>query len=1706
MENSDSSQYIEEMLEKNFPSLISPVPIQESTSDFSSTESLPMPAPSQIKSAKEPSNHGQMESVPQAFKAEREQVLAIVGQMRLAQDLGALLKTTVTEVRNRLQADRVLIYRFDTESQGVVTSETVGRGWAPAIGQILAAASFGAEQAIEYLEQLFVAIADVQTAELSPYQIQLLERLQVRSSVSLPILTGDQIWGLLVVQQCVAPRHWQEVEINLLYQVTTQLTIGLQRFEFDLQQRRALQVERVSARVIDKIREPQAVAAIFQTATQELRRLLTCDRVAVYRFNNEWGGEFVAESAGADWVPLVGPDIKTIWEDTHLQETQGGRYARGETFAVDDIYKVGHSDCHIEVLEQFQVKAYVVVPIFAREKLWGLLAAYQNSGPRVWTDLEKSVLKQICGSLWIALQQAEDIQQIRDQAEQLQRSVELDEAVAKVTARIRQTPDIGAIFQIVTRELRQLLKADRVGIYRFNPDWSGEFVVESVGADWTAVVQAQAQNDYLLLDTTTSDRCTLKDLTLSRPDTDTYLQGTRGGAYRRGQPFKQVDDVYAMGFDPCYIRRLEMYQARAYLILPIFQGNQLWGLLAAYHNSGPHPWQYWEINLMRQIAPQLGLAIQQSELIKAAEREQAVTKIVDKIRRPLDVNAIFKTATQDVRNLLVAERVALYRFNSDWSGEFVAESVASNWTALMQEQIDNPILKENISECSVKLLGDKMAQWTDTHIQRTQGGFYRRGGVFRVANDIYSEDFPPCYIEMLERYQAKAYIIVAIAQGEKLWGLLAVYQNSGARQWTEGEVNVTVQIGTQLGLALQQAEYLEQVQAKSEQLAKVAQRERTVAKVIEKIRRSPQEVDSIFETTTQEIRKLLGVERVTIYKFRADYFGDFVVESGLGDWPPLVGSGWEDSYLNEHQGGRFRNNEPLVVDDVYNGGLTECHVEALEYFGVKSCAVVAITQGQKLWGLLSAFQHSGPRHWDEDEVKLLSQVGTQLGVALQQEEYVVQVQAKSDQLAKTAQQERAVANVIDKIRKTLDIDTIFKTTTQEVRKLLGVERLTIYKFRPDYFGDFLVESESGDWPALVGSGWEDPYLNEHQGGRFRNNEPLVVEDVYNGGLSECHVEALEYFGVKACLVVAIFQGQKLWGLLSAFQNSGPRHWEENEIRLMSQVGTQLGVALQQAEYLAQVQAKSEQLAKVAERERAAGAVVDKIRKTLDINTIFRNTTQEVRQLLAVERLSIYKFRPDYFGDFVAESEAPGWPKLVGPERLTAWEDPYLQEHQGGRFRNNEALVVDDIYHAGMTPCHVEALERFQVKACLVVPILQGQKLWGLLSAFQNTGPRHWDESDVNLLKQIGAQLGVALQQAEYLGQVQAQAQQLAEAASREKAAKEQLQGRAVQLLAAVRPVLRGDLTVRAPVTEDEVGTIADAYNNTIQSLRKIVMQVQTATTRVAQTSRSSEASISELSSQAQAQFRELSLTLAQIQTMSHSTQVVAADARQVEAAVQQANQTVKAGDAAMNRTVDGILEIRETVAETSQKIKRLSESSQKISRVVNLIGNFTSQTQLLALNASIEATRAGEYGRGFAVVADEVRSLARQSAAATSEIEKLVQEIQLETGAVAAAMETGIQRVVEGTNLVNETRTSLNAVVEATSQISHLVEGITQATQVQTQQSQSVTQTMSTVATIANKTSEDSVQLAASFKSLLVMAEGLLASVGQFKVDPDAQG
>jgi twitching motility protein PilJ len=449
------------------------------------------------------------------------------------------------------------------------------------------------------------------------------------------------------------------------------------------------------------------------------------------------------------------------------------------------------------------------------------------------------------------------------------------------------------------------------------------------------------------------------------------------------------------------------------------------------------------------------------------------------------------------------------------------------------------------------------------------------------------------------------------------------------------------------------------------------------------------------------------------------------------------------------------------------------------------------------------------------------------------------------------------------------------------------------------------------------------------------------------------------------------------------------------------------------------------------------------------------------------------------------------------------------------------MTANAVNLANTSPAEKEVQEK-------VVGHLRSNSLWMALAGMVGGGgaayaigqltTRHMKRSTSDLKNQFDAvcsgNLGVrsTVHAEDELGELSAGFNQMARVilattseaqrkAEEQEQAKEDLQRQVIRLLDDVEGAARGDLTVQAEVTADVLGAVADSFNLTIQNLREIVQQVKLATRQVSKGSTENEMFARGLSSDALRQAEELAVTLNSVQMMTESIHRVADSAREAEEVAKQATATAQKGGEAVERTVAGILEIRETVAETTRKVKRLAESSQEISKIVALISQIASRTNLLALNASIEAARAGEAGRGFAIVADEVRQLADRAAKASKEIEQIVLQIQSETGSVMTAMEEGTQQVIEGTRLAEQAKRSLDDIIQVSNRINTLVQSITSDTVEQTETSRAVAQVMQSVELTAQETSQEAQRVSASLQNLVGVARDLLTSVERFRVD-----
>ena len=694
----------------------------------------------------------------------------------------------------------------------------------------------------------------------------------------------------------------------------------------------------------------------------------------------------------------------------------------------------------------------------------------------------------------------------------------------------------------------------------------------------------------------------------------------------------------------------------------------------------------------------------------------------------------------------------------------------------------------------------------------------------------------------------------------------------------------------------------------------------------------------------------------------------------------------------------------------------------------------------------------------------INKITTKLETLSQERQILAQQSRLLGQLGNTAiankQQEKELVNYV----------------LEKSRKILGVERVVIYRFETNQSGYIVYESVESGWPVALNYQIEDPCIPQRLIDEYIQGRVVAIPDIKTANLDRNHLQLMENLQIQANLVVAILTRGNLYGLLIAHHCASTHSWQEGEINFMKQLAGNLGVLLERVSFL-------EEREKQTKRSEKLKEITLKIAASFNPEVIFETAVEDIRATLATDRVVVYTFEDDWKGTIIAESVQENLPKALGAEI----EDPCFAQNYVDRYKQGRVQAIPDIYQAGLTTCHLQQLEPFSVRANLVAPILVEGQLFGLLIAHECLNTRNWEKAEIDFFAQLATQIGLTLERTNLLEQ--------------QKSGKEQIEKRALELLMEVDPVSKGDLTVSARVTEDEIGTVADFYNATIENLRKIVTQVKAASAQVAATTNQNQNSVLALSTGAIEQRLEIQAALEQIQMMTYSSQVVAKNAKLAEERVKQASQTVAAGEKAMNRTVEGFTTIREAVAETRKKVKRLGESSQKISKVVNLIGSFAEQTNLLALNASIEAAHAGEEGRGFAVVADEVRTLANRSAEATGEIESLIAEIQAETNEVIAAMETGTSQVVSGTKLVDETRTSLEEIASVSFEINQLVKEITQAAVEQAQTSEAVSQRIAEVASISDRTSTEATQVSESFTELLAVARSLQASVDQFKVN-----
>ncbi|BAY23157.1 methyl-accepting chemotaxis protein [Calothrix sp. NIES-2100] len=549
-----------------------------------------------------------------------------------------------------------------------------------------------------------------------------------------------------------------------------------------------------------------------------------------------------------------------------------------------------------------------------------------------------------------------------------------------------------------------------------------------------------------------------------------------------------------------------------------------------------------------------------------------------------------------------------------------------------------------------------------------------------------------------------------------------------------------------------------------------------------------------------------------------------------------------------------------------------------------------------------------------------------------------------------------------------------------------------------------------------------------------------------------------------------------------------------EIFATDEVGQLANTFNQMAETIS---AQATSLENEAKLSQIVNEITGRFRGCLNTEHILNVAVTSIREAIAADRVLVYCFDENWQGTIIAESVDPDWPKTLGKEIADpCFASDYVQKYQDGRVQ-----ALENIYAAGLTDCHLNQLEQFAVKANLVAPILLDNKLYGLLIAHQCSSTRKWQELEIELLRQVGIPVGYALEQSNLLEQVVTARFRAEAAAMEQRQHNEALQQQILTLLRDIEGASQGDLTVRSEVTMGELGTVADFFNSIVESLRAIVTKVKASAIQVNTAIGDNEVAIHQLAETVLKQADDISLSLVSIDQMQLSIAAVADRAKQAAIVAHTVSGTAQDNGKAMDLAVQNIFKLRSTIGDTAKKVKRLGESSQQISQVVALINQIAMQTNFLAINAGLEATRAGVEGEGFAMIAEEVAALAARCSDATQEITQIVDKIQRETNEVVTAMEVGTNQVVEGTNIVENAKNSLNQILYVSQQIDDLVQSISLATESQVKTSQSVSKLMQEIYQVSNLTSRYSHQASQSLKQTVEISQELQATVETFKVN-----
>ena len=1197
-------------------------------------------------------------------------------------------------------------------------------------------------------------------------------------------------------------------------------------------------------------------------------------------------------------------------------------------------------------------------------------------------------------------------------------------------------------------ELEELLKVT-VGVTQKTLRCDRVFVYDATELPKAKVVAEALDSKYV----------SIMDKTIIDP----FLGGEYLELYCYGQSLA-LENINSAEINPSLLKELEWLEVKSLAIAPILANNKLFGFLVAHQCQQFQSWHSEAIKYLTMKANAVGFALSgitngngsngssfnnSSQNGKSAEQqvnlqpsnpemteqqengngkkkidstleqktiipgdEDKFTRVNAKIAEESGRENILNTAVNESRHLLQCDRVVVYSLNDSNYGVIVAESIASGWTKARGKVIDDPCFAARYIE-----------KYTE--------------GRIGVWDDIYKDNTTSCYLGQLEALEVKASLVAPIIQENQLFGLLIAHQCSGTRNWQEQEINWITEIANQIGIMLDFSKILNETSQEEQKMLAASENKwnEHFTDAIQYIRQSITKED-ILKASVKEVRRVLNCDRVVVYSLNENGYGAIVSESVAAGWTKAKGRVIKDPCFEAKYIDKYRNGRVRAWNDIHESGLTQCYIEQLEELEIKANLVAPIINEGKLFGLLVAHQCADTRNWQEPEIRWIAQIATQVGFALDNAQLLVNAKQLQHQLANEAKLTKCYTDAVRYIRESLDREDILEISVEEVRRVLNCDRVVVYSMNDHNHGTIVAESVAPGWTRAQGTVIKDPCFESRYLDKYRNGRVRAWDNIYKAGMTQCYIDQLEKLEVKANLVTPIISEGKLFGLLVAHQCSDFRAWQQPEIRWTTQIATQVGFALDNAQLLVDAKQLRQQVKDESRWTDYFTDATQQIRQSLKTGDILKTSVREVRRILECDRVVVYSMNSNDRGTIVAESVAAGWTRSLG----RVIDDPCFQARYIDKYRNGRVRAWENIYESGMTQCYIDQLEKLEVKANLVTPIINENKLFGLLVAHQCSDFRTWQQPEIRWVTQIATQVGFALDNAKLLEQLQESNQTNTQISHQQQEQTEILKHQVIEILS----------------------DNSDAY----QTLSREAM-------------RQSETTID---------------VLHQIQQVADSFNSIALNVQQVKFQEQQKDLAFQDTQSSLENAVDSISHLQRTVQNITLGFDNLGDSSQKLATTVNTIQDLSKQIvkQSMSMTRAVSRSQIDTESRDSIMdLSDTIFALMQQLFEASAKIEPLFANIQMEVREKTNTLDSETQKLMGGVGEFQAVRQKLARVVALNSKMSNLIEIITQLLEDQTESSKFAKNSVQEVASIAERISTQSMNITQSFNQLVVLVQKL---------------